>query len=324
LPCRTPVNPRTSGACCSEPVELRQPLLNMAYSFSLSGLPVAKRLPILASFFALYVIWGSTYFAIRVGVADWPPLMMAGIRFMLAGGLLYAWLKFRGQENPGWREIAGAALLGLLMPAIGNGLVTMAETDVSSGIAALMVATVPLFTTLFARVMGQKSHVREWLALALGFIGIVALNAGANLSASPRGAILLLLACAGWALGSAIGKRIPQPKGAMSSALMMLTGGAELLLGSLCMGERLHAMPGAAGWMALLYLVVFGSIIAYTAYLYLLNNVSPAAATSYAYVNPVIAVLLGVALLGEKIEGQEWCGMAIILSAVVLLAWRRN
>jgi drug/metabolite transporter (DMT)-like permease len=296
----------------------------MAYPSSLSLLPPAKRLPVLASFFALYVIWGSTYFAIRVGVAAWPPLMMAGIRFMLAGGLLFAWLKWRGQANPSGREVAGAALLGLLMPAIGNGLVTMAETDVSSGIAALMVATVPLFTTLFARVMGQKSHVREWLALVLGFVGIVALNAGSTLSASPRGAALLLFACAGWALGSAIGKRIPQPAGSMSSAVMMLTGGGELLLGSLFMGERLHAMPGLAGWGALLYLVVFGSIIAYTAYLYLLANVSPAAATSYAYVNPVIAVLLGMLLLGEKIEVQEWGGMAVILSAVVLLAWRRN
>lgn len=283
----------------------------------------AKRFPIVASFFALYVIWGSTYFAIRVGVASWPPLMMAGVRFMLAGGLLFAWVKWRGQPNPSRREVAGAALLGLLMPAIGNGLVTMAETEVSSGVAALVVATVPLFTTLFARFMGQKSHPKEWLALALGFSGIAILNLGSNLSASPRGAVLLLLACAGWALGSALGKRIPQPAGMMSSAVMMLTGGAELLLGSLLMGERLQAIPGASGWFALLYLVVFGSIIAYTAYLYLLANVSPAAATSYAYVNPVIAVLLGIALLGEHVGLQEWCGMAVIVSAVLLLAWRR-
>jgi len=283
----------------------------------------AKRFPIIASFFALYVIWGSTYFAIRIGVGSWPPLMMAGVRFMLAGGVLFAWVKFRGQANPTRREVAGAALLGLLMPAIGNGLVTMAETEVSSGIAALMVATVPLFTTLFARLMGQRSQVKEWLALALGFCGIGILNLGANLSASPRGAVLLLLACAGWALGSALGKRVPQPKGLMSSAVMMLTGGAELLLGSVLYGERLSAMPSTAGWLALLYLVVFGSIIAYTAYLYLLSNVSPAAATSYAYVNPVIAVLLGMSLLGEHVGVQEWCGMAVIVSAVLLLAWRR-
>jgi len=281
------------------------------------------RLPILASFFALYVIWGSTYFAIRIGVQSWPPLMMAGVRFLLAGALLYAWLKWRGQANPGWREVRGAAVLGLLMPAIGNGLVTMAETHVSSGVAALVVATVPLFTTLFACFMGHKTRPVEWVALGLGFGGIAILNMGSNLSASPLGAALLIAACVGWALGSALGKKLPQPKGLMSSAVMMLTGGAELLLGSVLCGEHLSAMPTTAGWMALLYLVVFGSIIGYSAYLYLLSHVSPSAATSYAYVNPVIAVLLGMGLLNEHVGVHEWAGMAVIISAVGLLALRR-
>lgn len=286
-------------------------------------MPPSKRLPILFSLFALYVIWGSTYFAIRVGVASWPPLMMAGVRFLIAGVLMVGWLKWRGAPNPSGREIAGAALLGFLMPGIGNGLVTMAETHVSSGVAALVVATVPLFTTLFARCMGHRTRMKEWLALALGFAGIVVLNFGANLAASPVGALLLILACAGWALGSALSKKVPQPAGMMSSAVMMLCAGVQLLLASRLSGEQLHALPGFAGWAAVLYLVVFGSIIAYSAYIYLLANVSPSMATSYAYVNPVIAVLLGMALLGEHVGGQEWGGMAIIVSAVLLLAWRR-
>lgn len=280
-------------------------------------------LPVLAAFFALYVIWGSTYFAIRVGVAEWPPLMMAGIRFLLAGLALTVWCRFRQLPWPDARQWAGAALLGVLMPAIGNGLVTVAEKDVSSGVAALMVATVPLFTTLFARFFGQKTHPRAWAGIALGFVGILILNQGSNLSASPGGALLLVLACLGWALGSAISKRVPQPGGMMSSAAMMLTGGAALLVASMAMGERLTSMPGLAGWGALLYLVVFGSIIAYTAYLYLLATVSPSAATSYAYVNPVIAVLLGIVLLGEQVGTQEWLGMVVIVSAVVLIAWKR-
>ena len=279
---------------------------------------------ILASFFALYVIWGSTYFAIRIGVAQWPPLMMAGIRFLLAGLLLTAWCRWRGLAWPTARQWAGAAVLGVLMPAVGNGLVTVAEKDVSSGVAALMVATVPLFTALFARLSGHKTTGRSWAGIALGFVGIIILNQGSNLSASPKGALLLVLACLGWALGSAISKQVPQPGGLMSSAAMMLAGGVALLLGSSLSGERLLSMPDVAGWAALLYLVVFGSIIAYTAYLHLLASVSPAAATSYAYVNPVIAVLLGMTLLGEHVGPQEWGGMVVIVSAVVLIAWKRS
>ncbi|GGY15752.1 drug/metabolite exporter YedA [Paludibacterium paludis] len=288
-------------------------------------MPVSRfSLPVLASLFALYVIWGSTYFAIRIGVAQWPPLMMAGVRFLLAGALLFGWCRWRGAPWPTARQWAGSGLLGVLMPAIGNGLVTVAEKDVSSGVAALMVATVPLFTTLFARFFGQKTSFRSWVGIGLGFVGILVLNQGSNLMASPSGAILLVLACLGWALGSAISKRVPQPSGQMSSAAMMLTGGVSLLLSSAATGERLAAMPGLAGWGALLYLVVFGSIIAYTAYLYLLATVSPAVATSYAYVNPVIAVLLGMSLLGEHVGYYEWGGMLVIVTAVVLIAWKRR
>ena len=282
------------------------------------------QLKLAAAFFALYIIWGSTYFAIRIGVAEWPPFMMAGVRFMLAGMLMYGFLRWRGAANPSWVQIRGAAILGVLMPAVGNGFVTLAQTEVSSGVAALVVATVPLFATLFARFFGHKPRRMELAGIALGITGMVVLNMGENLRASPAGAFYLLLASAGWAFGSAWSKYLTQPEGLMSSAVMMLSGGVALLLGSALTGERLAAMPGLHGWLAVLYLIVFGSIVAYTAYLFLLKNVSPAAATSYAYVNPVIAVLLGAFFLDEHVGFHEMLSMAIIVTAVVLIGWKKS
>ena len=284
----------------------------------------SHQLKLLAAFFALYVIWGSTYFAIRIGVASWPPFMMAGVRFVLAGLLMYALLRWRGAPNPNWTEIRGASILGVLMPAVGNGFVTLAQTEVSSGVAALVVATVPLFATLFARCFGHKPRGMELAGIALGIGGMVVLNLGENLRASPSGAFFLLLASAGWAFGSAWSKYLTQPQGLMSSAVMMLSGGAALLLGSAATGERLAAIPPLAGWLAVGYLVLFGSMVAYTAYLYLLKHVSPAAATSYAYVNPVIAVLLGAVFLDEHVGVHEMLSMAIIVTAVVLIGWKKS
>ena len=157
----------------------------------------------------------------------------------------------------------------------------------------MAVATVPLFTLAFAQWGGQRGSAREWWGIALGLGGIVLLNLGANLQASPLGAALLLLASASWALGSVWGKRLDLPAGAMAPAAEMLAGGTVLALGSLLSGERLQHWPTPEGWLALLYLVVFGSLVAFSAYLYLLKTVRPAVATSYAYVNPVVAVGLG-------------------------------
>lgn len=283
----------------------------------------SHRLKLAAAFLALYLIWGSTYFAIRIGVESWPPFLMAGLRFVVAGSLVYAVLRWRGTPHPDRRQWASAALLGLLMPGIGNGFVTLAQREVSSGVAALMVATVPLFATLCSRLFGQLPRRLELLGVALGMMGIAVLKSGANLQASPGGALLLLTASAAWALGSAWNRHLPQAGGLMASATMMLCGGAGLLLGSVLLGERLDAVPPLSGWLALAYLTLFGSIVAYTAYLFLLKNVSAAAATSYAYVNPMIAVLLGVGLLGEHVGTHELAAMAIIVGAVVLIGWRR-
>ncbi|MCF5499585.1 drug/metabolite exporter YedA, partial [Pseudomonas syringae] len=200
------------------------------------------------------------------------------------------------------------------------------HAGVASGIAALAVATMPLFTLLFGLFWGNRTTNLEWAGIVLGLIGICLLNLGSNLQASPYGAALVILAAASWAFGSVLSKHLPLPKGPMASAAEMLTAGATLLMGSALSGERLEHMPTAAGWGALLYLVVFGSIVAFSAYMYLLKNVRPAAATSYAYVNPAVAVMLGVLFAGETIGAEECMAMVVIISGVVLIGlpqWRR-
>jgi drug/metabolite transporter (DMT)-like permease len=283
---------------------------------------------LIAAFFALYVIWGSTYLVIRIGVEYWPPLLLAGIRFVIAGTLMYAYLRWRGAPAPTWAQWKAAGIIGILLLACGNGAVTVAEhTGVASGVAALAVATVPLFTLLCGSFWGARNTRLEWAGIVLGIIGIAMLNLGSNLQSSPLGAALLIFAAATWAFGSVWSKHLPLPQGAMASAVEMLVGGVVLLIASAVSGEHLEKLPPIEGWAALAYLTVFGSIIAFNAYMYLLKHVRPAAATSYAYVNPAVAVLLGIVFVGETIGIEEALAMAVIISAVVLIGlpqWRRT
>ncbi|MBE5650568.1 drug/metabolite exporter YedA, partial [Salmonella enterica subsp. enterica serovar Dublin] len=260
-------------------------------------------LPLFGALFALYIIWGSTYFVIRIGVESWPPLMMAGVRFLSAGMLLMAFLLLRGEKLPPLRQTINAALIGLLLLAVGNGLVTVAEhQNVPSGIAAVVVATVPLFTLCFSYFFGIKTRKLEWVGIAIGLAGIILLNSGGNLSGNPWSAILILIGSMSWAFGSVYGSRIALPVGMMAGAIEMLAAGVVLLCAAFLSGEKLATLPGLSGFMAVGYLALFGSIIAINAYMYLIRNVSPALATSYAYVNPVVAVLLGTGLGGERLS----------------------
>ena len=277
-------------------------------------------LPLIGALFALYIIWGSTYFAIAVGVASWPPLMMAGIRFLSAGVLLLGWLLATGHKLPARRPLLNAALIGVLLLAVGNGFVTLAEHQhVPSGIAAVMVATVPLFTLCFSRFFGIATRKLEWLGIAIGLAGIVMLNSGGNLNGNPWGALLILIGSLSWAFGSVYGSRIELPSGMMAGAIEMLAAGIVLLMASALTGEKLTAMPDLSGFLAVGYLALFGSIIAINAYMYLIRNVSPAVATSYAYVNPVVAVLLGTGFAGEVLSTIEWLALGVIVFAVVLV-----
>ncbi|EKY1942166.1 drug/metabolite exporter YedA [Cronobacter turicensis] len=277
-------------------------------------------LPLLGALFALYIIWGSTYFAIAVGVKSWPPFMMAGVRFLCAGVLLLTYLLATGHKLPARRPMLNAALIGVLLLAVGNGFVTVAEHQhVPSGIAAVMVATVPLFALIFSRFFGIQTRKLEWLGVAIGLAGIVLLNSGGNLNGNPWGALLILIGSLSWAFGSVYGSRIELPTGMMAGAIEMLAAGLVLMAASLLTGERMTTMPDLSGFLAVGYLALFGSVIAINAYMYLIRNVSPAVATSYAYVNPVVAVLLGTGFGGESLSQIEWMALGVIIVAVLLV-----
>lgn len=277
-------------------------------------------LPLISALFALYFIWGSTYFAIRIGVESWPPLMMAGLRFFIAGCVMFTFLLLRGYKVPTMKQWLASGAIGILLLAVGNGLVTVAEyLNVPSGIAAVMVATVPLFTLCFSRLWGMPNSRMEWTGVAIGLFGILLLNTGSSLDGNPWGAVLILIASISWALGSVWSSRLTLPTGLMAGATEMIIAGVVLLVASRLHGEQLTVMPSLSGFLALGYLMVFGSMIAISAYMYLLKTVRPAIATSYAYVNPMVAVLLGIGFGGEWLSPVEWLALMVILCAVLLV-----
>lgn len=289
------------------------------YARTVSAAPARLTPAVLLSLALVYVVWGSTYFGIKVAIGSLPPLGMLAARFLLAGALLYAFLRWRGAPVPTARQWGASAAVGLLLLGGGTGLVTLAERDASSSVAAMMIAVSPLFAALFARLWGERTGGREWLGIAVGLAGIALLNVG-ELHATPLAALLLVLAPLCWTFGSQWSRHLPLPSGLMGSAAEMLTGGGLLLGLSLLLGERWHA-PSAASLGALAYLVVFGSLVAYSAYMYLVAHTRPALATSYAYVNPVVAVLLGVGLGGEHLSPLGWASLGVILLGVALVAW---
>ncbi len=279
----------------------------------------ARRSSIVAAFVAVCVIWGSTYFVLRLALEGFPPFLISAIRFLLAGGVLYTVLRLRGERAPTAPEWGGAIVTGALFFVIGNGLVNVAEQSVSSGLVSVLVATMPLWVTLFQRLGGAVVTRREWTGIGLGLAGVVVLNLGSDLRGSGLGALCALAAPVGWALGSVGSARLPLPRGAMRTAAQMLAGGVATLLVSLARGERLPAAPTARPILAVLYLAIFGSLVGFSAYSFLLRHTRAAVATSYAYVNPVIALLLGLRLGGERVGLTSAIGSAITLGAVLLL-----
>ncbi len=240
---------------------------------------------------------------------------MAGIRFLSAGSVLLIYLLVTGHKLPARRPLLNAALIGILLLAVGNGFVTLAEHQhVPSGIAAVMVATVPLFTLCFSRFFGIATRKLEWFGIAIGSAGIVMLNSGGNLSGNPRGALLILIGSLSWAFGSVYGSRIELPTGMMAGAIEMLAAGDGAFRSiTVLRRKKLAQMPSRSGIFAVAYLAIFGSLIAINAYMYLIRNVTPAVATSYAYVNPVVAVLLGTGFGGESLSFIEWLALAVII-----------
>jgi drug/metabolite transporter (DMT)-like permease len=300
--------------------------MNDSASSSAAALPLSAdpRLMVPLGLLALYVIWGSTYLGIHFALASYPPFLLAGVRFACAGGLLFGYLRLRGVAPPSALQWRNAAVVGILLLGLGNGLVCFAEERVSSGIAAVAVASMPLFAALFSGLYRDWPSRREATGLGIGFVGVIVLNLGSSLSGSRLGAAALLTAAAAWAFGSVWSKRQDMPSGPMNTAAQMLCGSAALLLMGVAGGERLPAHPTVHATLALAYLVVFGSLIGFSAYLYVLKHARPALATSYAYVNPPVAVLFGLLLAGEHVGPLDLAGMAVILMGVCVITLARQ
>ena len=285
-----------------------------------SATPTGNRWLILLSLLALYLVWGATYLAMRIALEGFPPFLMAAVRFLLAGGILYIVMRWRGTAVPTRKEWIGASVIGILLLAGGNAGVAFAEQWVATGVAAIGIAAVPLWTAFFGGLWGRWPTRLEWLGLIVGFGGIILLNIGNGVWLNPLGAVALLLAPISWALGSAWSRHIALPQGLMSSAAQMLVGGAVLLVVSLSLREHAPNLSVVPALWAIAFLVVFGSLIAFSAYGYVLRHLRPALATSYAYVNPMVAVGLGVLLAGEHLTLLEIVAILITLSGVVLVS----
>jgi drug/metabolite transporter (DMT)-like permease len=271
---------------------------------------------------AVWLIWGSTYLAMRVAVAGLPPFLMAGTRFVLAGAALLVIVRARGETMPGVRAWLIAVPVGALLFLCGNGLVVVAEQTLPSSVAAIVCATTPLIASALAAFRGERPRSAEIVGMVLGIAGVVLLGIGSPLAVAGWRALLVLLAPIGWAIGSLIArsesaKESGAARGLGAAGAHMVMGGVWMLLTSVVLGEHLPkeiAWQSAASWG---YLVVFGSLVGFSAYSWLLAHSRPAVAMSYAYVNPVIAVVLGAALGGEQLGWATLGATALIGGGVM-------
>lgn len=279
---------------------------------------------ILFAFASIYLIWGSTYLAIRIGIETLPPFVLAGVRFTIAGALLLFVLRLRGEANPTLAQWRSSAVVGGLMMFGGNGMVTLAETRVESGLAALLVTTVPLWMVVLDATVygGPRLRARIVLGLLAGLVGVGILVDPRAEAIDPIGALILLGAAFSWANGSLLNRRLEMPRSPwMAAATQMLTGGVMISVAAVVTGQAaeldLAAVSGRS-LVALVYLVVFGSIVALSSYVFLLRETSAAAVATYAFVNPVIALLLGWAV-GEALGPRALVGAVLIVGAVFLI-----
>jgi drug/metabolite transporter (DMT)-like permease len=284
---------------------------------------------ILLAFAIIYLVWGSTFLAIRVGVREMPPFLMAGLRFFAAGVILYAWMRATGIPTPTSRQWVGATLLGMVIFVLDYGCLFWAEQRVPSGIAAVILASIPVFMTLLEIIFlrTQRLTYRLGAALVIGIAGVaVLMNHSFSLGEVPidrKGATALIIAAFSWSVAAILTRRIPLPDSKpMSAAAQMLMGGAQLLALAALSGEFAEFHPhevSRTAWFALFYLITAGSIAAFTAYVWLLHYESPTRVGTYAYVNPVVAVLLGYFVGGEALGRRTLLGALLILASVVTI-----
>lgn len=280
---------------------------------------------VLAALLTVYIVWGSTYFAIQVALQAFPPFMMIGTRFLAAGGILFAWQKWRGAANPTIREWRDGGIVGILMLGGGTGLTACAQQYVSSGLTAVFIACSPMILSGLSGLFGDWPKRREWIGILAGFIGAMLLASDGDFAAKPVGVLFLLGAILCWDVGSVLSqKKLKMAAGGMGFASEMLIGGLFLVIVSLLKGESMTGPVTVDSLAAWAYLVIAGSLLAFTAYMYLLSKVSAGLAASYAYVNPVIAVTLGVLFGGEHLSAKAMLAMVVILGSVVLLTTARQ
>ena len=274
---------------------------------------------------ATWVVWGSTYLAIRYALLSFAPFLQKGTRFLVAGALLAAWMRWRGAPWPTRMQWRNALIVGGLMLGGGMGGVAQAETSVGSGLVVAFIAVVPLMIALLNLFWGVIPRRFEALGIALGLVGVLMLTQGSGFQASPGGLASIALACLCWSLGSVLSQRsTPLAQGAMGFASEMICGGMLLMLMSWLAGEQGIWPPRSVALAAWLYLVVFGSLIAFNAYMVLLARAPASLAASYTFANPVIAMLLGVGIAGETVTRYEWYAVAVVLAGVLLLLCRRK
>ena len=274
---------------------------------------------------ATWVVWGSTYLAIKYALLSFAPFMQMGTRFLFAGVVLAAWMRWRGTPWPDRLQWRNAAIVGALMLGGGMGGTAYAEVSVGSGLVVAFIAVVPLMIALLNLLWGVRPGRLEASGIALGLAGVLMLTQGSGFQASPAGLAAIATACICWSIGSVLSQRnLPLASGAMGFASEMICGGAVLLLLSALCGEAWVWPPQPVAVAAWFYLVVFGSLIAFNAYMVLLARAPASLASSYTFVNPVIAMLLGVWIAGETVTNFEWGAVTVILAGVLLLLWQRR
>jgi drug/metabolite transporter (DMT)-like permease len=288
---------------------------------------LAMRWKIAIAFFAVYVCWGMTYLAMRVAVVDIPPHLMSGSRFVIAGLALYGWARLRGEPGPQWKHWWSATVIGAFLLLGGNASVAWAEQRVPSGLAAVLIAVAPIWMVGLEWVRGAprpRKHVVVGLLLGLIGVGLLVSSRAAGSKVDPLGATILVLASGSWAWGSVIAKTASLPGSPfLATSMEMIAGGVLLMLTAVAAGQFSEFdLPGVslAAWLSWGYLVVFGSLVGFTAYIWLLGVTSIAKAGTYAYVNPIVAVLLGWAILDEPVTLRMLLAAGIILVGVALVS----
>jgi drug/metabolite transporter (DMT)-like permease len=276
---------------------------------------------VVACLLAVYIVWGTTYFAIKVAIEGIAPFFLVGTRFVVAGVLLLGWQALRGAPAPTAKQWGGAALVGFLLLVVGNGGVSVAERWVSSGATVALISIMPLATALWSGAFGQWPRRAEWIAIALGGAGAAIMLLGRDLQGSILGTLLILFATASWSLGTVLSRRLDVPHGPTGFGAEMLTAGLMGLVVSAALGEHWSIPQTPHVWWAWGYLVVFGSLIAFSAYRFVVERVSPSLAATYAYVNPPVALAVGWGLGNETFSANVLLGLPVVLIAVALHAW---